>query len=413
MPTPSVKAVAPDSATPEPLPAPPAYGTGSVGDVLSSAAAVLGVPGYENALNLPAAQRVCVVMVDGLGLSLLKKRGGHAPFLKGFLSRGRTLNASFPTTTVASLASLGTGLPPGRHGLVGYDVLDPDQDKVVNMLGSWDPGVDPMSWQPHPTVLEQAARHVSVATVSLPRFADSALTRAALRGGAFHPATGVHARVSAAVDALASADKMLMYLYWNELDKAGHRYGAGSPEWGEQLEELDSALKRLVARVPAGTLVLLTADHGMVDVPVSQRFDFSARPELVRDVRHTAGEPRMVHLYLEPDAGEGALERLKQAWQAAYGTRAWIFTREEAVQAGYFGPGVDAAVLPRIGDLMVAAREPIALYDTRRVPASALDVVGQHGSLTRAETEVPLLVLARPEKPTPKRARAGAARGGK
>lgn len=379
--------------------------------MLTSAAAVLGVPGYENVLNLPAARRVCVVMVDGLGLSLLKKRGGHAPFLKGFLPTARTLSASFPTTTVASLASLGTGLPPGRHGLVGYDVLDPGQDKVVNMLGSWDAGVDPLQWQPYPTVLEKAAGHVPVATVSLPRFADSALTRAALRGGTFIPATGVHARVSAAVDALAGADRMLMYLYWNELDKAGHRYGAASSEWGNQLEELDSALKRLVARVPAGTLVVLTADHGMVDVPPSQRVDFSAQPELVDGVRHTAGEPRMVHLYLEPDAGAGALERLKTAWQDAYGSRAWIFTREEAVRAGYFGPEVDESVLPRIGDLMVAAREPIAFYDTRRVSASALEVHGQHGSLTRAECEVPLLILAAPEVSTRKHARPSTARG--
>ena len=402
-----------DSAVPAVLPAAPAYGRRSVSDVLASAAAVLGVPGYTNRLNLPAAKRVCVVMVDGLGLSLLKKRGGHAPFLRSFLSGSRSLDASFPTTTAASLASLGTGLPPGRHGLVGYDVLDPDQDKVVNMLGAWDAGVDPQRWQPHPTVLEEAAEHVSVATVSLPRFAESALTRAALRGGSFIPASGVHARVSAAVDALAGADRMLMYLYWNELDKAGHRYGAASAEWGNELEELDSALKRLVARVPAGTLVLLTADHGMVDVPAGQRFDFSTQPELIDGVRHTAGEPRMVHLYLEPDAGAAGLERLRSAWQDAYGSRAWVFTRDEAVQAGYFGPDVDAAVLPRIGDLLVAAREPIALYDLRRVAPSAFEVVGQHGSLTRAECEVPLLVLARPETSTRTRARPRAASGGK
>ncbi|MCC9145102.1 MULTISPECIES: nucleotide pyrophosphatase/phosphodiesterase family protein [unclassified Arthrobacter] len=398
MPTRSADTVAAIPSVPESLPAAPAYGNRSVADVLSSAAAVLGVPGYENRLSLPAARRVCVVMVDGLGLSLLRKRAGHAPFLKGFLPTARTLSASFPTTTVASLASLGTGLAPGRHGLVGYDVLDPEQDKVVNMLGSWDAGVDPLKWQPYPTILEKAAEHLPVATVSLPRFAESPLTRAALRGGTFIPATGVHARVSAAVDALAGADSMLMYLYWNELDKAGHRYGAASTEWGNELEELDSALKRLVARVPAGTLVLLTADHGMVDVPVTQRFDFSTQPALIDGVRHTAGEPRMVHLYLQPDAGSGALDRLKAAWQAAYGTRAWVFTRDEAVQAGYFGPGVDAAVLPRIGDLMIAAREPIALFDTRRVAATALDVTGQHGSLTRAECEVPLLVLAQPEQ---------------
>ena len=380
----------------ERLPPAPGYGRSSVAEVLTSSAAVLGVPGFTNSLNLPAAKRVCVVMVDGLGWSLLKQRGGHAPFLRSFLPSARVLTAAFPTTTAASLASLGTGLPPGEHGMVGYDVLDPEQDKVVNMLGNWDAGVDPQRWQPHPTVLERVAEHLPVASVSLPRFADSAMTRAALRGGTFIGATGVHARVSAAVEALSASPQMLMYLYWNELDKAGHKHGAQSAQWGYQLEELDSALKLLAARLPADTLLLLTADHGMVDIAPEHRYDFSEDPSLIAGVRHTAGEPRMVHLYLEPGAGIRDRDALVAAWQAAYGAKVWVATREQAVAAGWFGPVVAPAVLPRIGDVLVLAREPIALYDLRRMKPSSLEVVGQHGSLTRAEREVPLLQLAAP-----------------
>lgn len=387
----------PVSAPAEPLPKAPGYGQNSVAEVLTSAAATLGVPGFANSLGLPSARRVCVVMVDGLGHSLLKQRAGHAPFLRPLLERGRPLGAAFPTTTAASLASLGTGLPPGQHGMVGYDVLDPAQDKVVNLLGNWDPGVDPSVWQPFPTVLEQAAEHLPVATVSLPRFADSPMTRAALRGGDFVSATGINARISAAADTLGSSKRMLMYFYFNELDKAGHRHGAQSAEWGGTLEEIDSALRRFSTRVPPDTLVLVTGDHGMVDTLPKDRIDFSAEPALIDGVRHTAGEPRMVHLYLEPDAPEGTLERLAAAWRRAYGTKAWVFTRAEAVDAGLFGP-VRADVLPRIGDLLVAAREPIALYDLRRTSPSALQMVGQHGSLTRAERDVPLLTLAQPAK---------------
>jgi hypothetical protein len=395
--TPPSGAVPPSgAASGEKLPPAPGYGRSSVAEVLTSSAAVLGVPGFENSLNLPAAKRVCVVMVDGLGWSLLKQRGGHAPFLRGFLPSARVLTAAFPTTTAASLASLGTGLPPGEHGMVGYDVLDPEQDKVVNMLGNWDAGVDPQRWQPHPTVLEQVAEHLPVASVSLPRFADSAMTRAALRGGTFIGATGVHARVSAAAEALAGSPRMLMYLYWNELDKAGHKHGAQSGQWGYQLEELDSALKLLAGRLPADTLLLLTADHGMVDIAPEHRYDFSEDPSLIAGVRHTAGEPRMVHLYMEPGAGDSGREALVAAWRAAYGAKVWVSTREEAIAAGWFGPVVAPSVLPRIGDVLVLAREPIALYDLRRMKASSLEVVGQHGSLTRAEREVPLLQLAAP-----------------
>ena len=381
----------------EPLPQAPGYGRSSIGEVLSSAAAALQVPGFANTLDLPPARRVCVVMVDGLGRSLLRQRSGHAPYLRSLQDSGRTLTAAFPTTTAASLASLGTGLPPGQHGMVGYDVLDPAQDKVVNMLGNWDPGVDPRRWQPFPTVLEQAAEHLPVTTVSLPRFADSAMTRAALRGGTHVSATGIHARVQAAAESLASEKRMLMYFYFNELDKTGHRYGAQSPEWGGALEELDSALKRFTAKLPQDTLVLLSADHGMVDTAPADRIDYSASPALVDGVRHTAGDPRMVQLYLEPDAPAGTLERLTAAWQQALGSKTWIMTREQAVTAGLFGP-VREEILPRIGDLLIAAREPIALFDARRASPSALQMVGQHGSLTRAEREVPLLTLARPAK---------------
>jgi hypothetical protein len=392
----------------EPLPAPPAYGTGTVGEVLTSAAAALGLDSFTNALALPPARRVCVVMVDGLGLSLLKKRGGHAPFLRSHLEASQPLGAAFPSTTAASLASLGTGLAPGRHGMVGYDVLDPVQDKVVNMLGNWDAGVDPQVWQPHPTVFERAAREIPVVTVSQPRFADSPMTRAALRGGSFSGGGTVQARVRTAAEQLAGADTMLMYFYLNDLDKAGHRHGCASTDWVNRLEDLDSAMRSLARQVPPDTLLLLTADHGMVDVEEGQRFDYSAVPGLVDGVAHTAGEPRMVHLYVEPDLDDAAREGLRSRWQEAFGRQAWILTRTEAVGAGLFGAAVDSAVLPRIGDLLIAARGPIALFDTRRTSAAALEVVGQHGSMTRAEREVPLLTLNRPD---PARKSSGARRG--
>jgi len=380
---------------PSPLPAAPAYGQRSIAEVLTSAAASLGIPGFENRLNLPAARRVCVVLADGLGRSLLKQKSAHTPFLRSLMQQGQgavpvALDSSFPSTTASSLASFGTGLPAGQHGMVGYDVLDPDQDKVVNMLGNWDAGVDPGEWQPFPTVFERASPHTDVTTISLPQFGTSPMTQAALRGGRFIAAGTPHARTAAAAEAMVGPESSLMYFYVNDLDKAGHRYGCQSAEWEHQLEELDATVRRLNETLPPGTTVLLTADHGMLDVPESQRIDYSAEPALISGVRHTAGEPRMVHLYLEPDAGEQHRARLIESWRARFGDRIWAFTREEAVAAGLFG-SVRAEVGPRIGDVMIAARDALAFYDTRRVRPTALEVVGQHGSLTKAEREVPLL----------------------
>lgn len=378
-----------------PLPAPPAYGESTVAEVLTSSAAALGVEGFTNALELPTSRRVAVVMVDGLGMAVLRKHAAHAPFLREGLDAARILSSAFPSTTAASLASLGTGLPPGQHGMVGYDVLDPAQDRVVNMLGHWDAGVDPLAWQPHATVFQRVADHLPVVTVSQPRFQDSAMTRAALRGGAFIGASSIHAQIDAAAQHLAAAPRMLMYFYVNDLDKAGHRYGVDSRQWLRVLEDLDAALKLLARRVPPDTLLLLTADHGMVDVAAPHRIDYSERPELLEGVAHTGGEARMLHLYLDPALTADERSALALRWHEAFGTRAWVLTRDEAVGAGYFGEVADR-VLPRIGDLLVLAREGIALVDGRRSKPTAFEMVGQHGSLTRAERDIPLMTLTKP-----------------
>jgi hypothetical protein len=377
------------------LPAAPRYGTRSLAELFPSAAASLGIPGFVDTLGLPAARRVCVVMADGLGKALLKARGGHAPFLRRHLEQSQALDAAFPTTTAASLASLGTGRPPGLHGIVGYDVVDPGRRRVVNMLGNWPTDLDPHAWQPLPTVLETAAEHVHVSTVSLPQFAQSQLTRAALRGGEFIAAQTPQARVRSAAETLAGHPRALMYCYWNELDKAGHRYGSDSVEWGRQLEDLDSAMRTLAGRLPAGTLLLLTADHGMVDVPVERRIDYSTLPGLLDGVELTAGEPRAVQLHLGTDADAAARTKLADRWREEFGQRAWIATRDEAVAHGLFGE-VDERVVGRIGDVLVMPSEGLALFDSRRASPQAFSMVGQHGSLTRAEREVPLLTLAVP-----------------
>ncbi|MGO1885147.1 MAG: alkaline phosphatase family protein [Citricoccus sp.] len=400
------------------IPAGPDYAGRSLAGVLTSSAAALGAAGFANTLQLPRTRRAAVVMVDGLGKALLKRYAGHAPFLKSMLERdSSTLQVAYPTTTAASLSTLGTGLAPGRHGLVGYDVLDPERDTVINQLGGWDPQTDPLAWQPYPTVFERLAATrpeasgtggtpvsafddpgVQAVTVSLPAFENSALTTAALRGSRFVAAKTLQARFQRAKEELhAATGPILLYLYLNELDKAGHQHGIGSEQWLYALEEIDGAARRLSTAVPKDTVLLLTGDHGMIDVPESGRIDYAELPALVDGIRHTAGEPRFVQMHFAPDASAAVREGTTAAWQEAFGDQAWILTREQAVAAGWFGE-VETRVAPRLGDLLVAAHGPVALYDGRRAAPSAFEMVGHHGAPTRAEREVPLLFLQRPRR---------------
>ena len=382
---------------PPPVPTPsepvtPEYGARTLGGLLPGAAAALGVPTGLPAIALPTTSAVCVVLIDGLGAQLLAESADCAPFLAS-LADGTTgqlgsgLRVGCPTTTATSMGSLGTGLPPGQHGLLGYEILDPARGVLLNEL-RWSPDTDPLAWQPFPTVFEILEGHgVGVVRIGNPEFASSGLTMAAHRGGGFKGLTALADRVSAAQTALASSDRSLVYLYWGNVDTAGHQHGWRSPNWQVELGRVDRAVADLAAGLPAGAVLVVTADHGMVDVPHACRLDLATVPGLRQGIAILGGEPRLAQLYCHAGAAADVAARFADA----LGDRAWVRTREQAIEAGWFGQ-VDDRVRPRIGDVLVAARDSFALVDSDVTEPLVLSLVGQHGSLTEAEQLVPLLV---------------------
>ena len=372
--------------------------------VIPSLAASLGAPSH-NPLDLPQASSAILLMVDGLGLEQLEHYAAHAPYFRRVMKQQTAaqteMSSVYPSTTAAALSSLGTALSPGQHGLVGYDVYDPDRDVVINQLGGWDERTDPETWQTAPTVFQQlneqrqAGVHgIRPVTISLSAFEDSALTRASLQGPSFVGADDLGKRFARAAQA-AQQPGNLIYLYVNELDKAGHQHGPGSTTWLEVLEEIDSHARRMIRKLPASTLVAVTGDHGMIEVKSEHRIDFSHHEELIEHVAHTAGEPRMVQLHFDSAATEEQRQATLEAWGHRFGDQAWVVTRQQAIEAGWFG-SVTSRVQQRIGDLLIAGFEPVALYDGRRAAPHSFKMVGHHGAPTSAEVRVPWLVVQTP-----------------
>lgn len=370
-------------------PRPPSFPSGgTLASVLPAVARSLGSTRYATApdLGLTPAHRAVVVLVDGMGYGQLTRRLGHTPFLREHLAAGLRLDSGFPSTTAASMGSFGTGTSPGTHGLVGMEVLDPSANVVFNQL-NWENGPDPFRWQPVPTVFEEVAGEgVAVTRVGPPYFDGSGLTNAALRGGRFVAASSPADRVRAAVDAVRATRRSLVYLYWGEVDKAGHVHGADSWELVDELEAVDRWLGTLAAAVPADTAVHVTADHGMVDVPFANRVDLAREPELLDGVRHAAGEPRGAQLYTRP----GAVADVAARWRERLGDTAWVTTRDEMVASGWFG-AVRPEVLPRIGDVLALMLTDVAVVDTVRMRPELVRLFGHHGSVTEEERGIPLL----------------------
>lgn len=365
----------------------PAYRSRSLADVVPAVADALGAPigDLPADLALPDAPAYVVFLIDGLGSELLAAHADDAPFLAALQDGQAAATAGVPSTTATSITSLGTGLPPGAHGLVGYTSRVPGTERLLNAL-SWDQPVDPTEWQPHPTAFARVrAAGVSVTVVNKREFSGSGLTVAGQRGGTYVGADRVGERVAAAVTA-AAEQPSLTYVYESDLDWTGHRFGVASSQWRAQLTAVDLQAEQLREALPSSTRLLVVADHGMVDSPPDARVDVDEHPELRDGVVLLGGEARFRHLYC---AG-GAVDDVTAAWRESLGDRALVLTRDEAIGRGWFG-ATSNAVRPRLGDVVVAALGDLAVVSSADFPHEA-SLVGLHGSLTSAEMLIPLLV---------------------
>jgi predicted AlkP superfamily pyrophosphatase or phosphodiesterase len=368
------------------------YGQSSLADLLPSVLAALGVAGEANLLSIEPADCIVVLLVDGLGWELLRAHASQAPFLSNLAAR--PLTAGFPTTTAVSVTSLGTGVPPGQHGITGYSTRADGLGEPANWL-TWRgarSGVDllgdqpPEQIQPVATSFERAERAgVNASVVSAPAFRDSGLTRAALRGGSYLPAFTA-ADTAAEVGATARSRGGLIYCYNSELDLIGHVRGCRSDAWLAQLHLIDRAAELLFDRLPSHARLLVTADHGMLDVPESAKIDYDSEPLLSDGVELVAGEPRVRYLHVAP----GQLDAVRSRWAELLGDRMAILTRDEAIGRGWFGPMVSDAARSRIGDLIAVSVSDVAVV-RRKAESRNSTLVGHHGALTDAELLVPLL----------------------
>lgn len=343
---------------------------------------LLAVSGERGNLGLPPARHAVVLLVDGLGAAALDAHRGYARHLHA-APRRDTLQTVFPSTTASALASLTTGEMPGVHGLIGYLGFDSSGDRVVNSLTGWDV-VDPATWQRAPTLFERAREAgIPAFAVGPGRYRDSGFTAAVLRGAEYRAGESLAARLAEVRRLHAATERSLSYVYAPELDMAAHASGLDSDAWRAALEDVDAAVGSFTAGLGRGVGLLITGDHGGLDIP--RESHVLVDPALLDGVRHVSGEPRCLALHLEPGVEPGAVAA---RWRAAEGARAWVATREDVVAAGFFGE-VEADVLPRVGQVIVAARTRIAYFldpDDR-----GRGMVGQHGSLSPDEVAVPLL----------------------
>lgn len=327
-------------------------------------------------LALDGAKATIVIMVDGLGQIPLAENLSYARTLRS-LSKGQFSGQScVPSTTAAALTAFTTGELPAATNMVGYSVRH--GDGVMNLL-NFAEGVSGARWQPVPTLMERLSSvAVETSLITSERFRASGLTAAAFRGATFVGRDQLGDRMDAAI-AGTRKGVPLQIVYWSDIDHAGHQHGVHSARWTQALEEFDSALASFLSRVPPGTQVLMTADHGMVDV--EDVIDVAKTPSLRQDTKVVAGEGRAAHIH----ALSGTAAQVIARWRDYLGDRAWVVPREELAHLMGEGAGLDL-----VGDAVAFLRDRSVVMDSRTVSPAALLQKGVHGSLTPEEMLIPI-----------------------
>ena len=377
----------------------PRGGALHLSSVLPALSAAIGAPvttdvhrdpsALATALGIPSARAAIVVLIDGLGFWNLKMSLGHAPYMRTLLRDGandRPVSTCSPSTTTAAMATFGTGTCPGLTSMTGYTQRNPLTDEICQLI-QFRGAPHPEDLQRVPTVFETlAAQGLRVTSVGLTRFMASPLTRAALRGAQYIGKDNPLARVRAAAE--SAKEPGLTYLYMRDVDKTGHAEGWRSEAWTTTLERIDGQLETLRRLAPHGTAIVVVADHGMVAADPTRQVDIAKEAQLMQDVAMIGGEPRSVMVY----ADEGAdVDALAARWRTRLDGLAWVRTKDEAIDAGLYGP-VSDDTRDVLGDLIVEAADTVTLVDSRTQTELAMAMPGVHGSQTMLEMDIPCLI---------------------
>lgn len=323
------------------------------------------------------ARQVVLFVLDGLGWEQLQERRSAAPTLAAM--EGRPITTVAPSTTATALTSITTGLTPGQHGVVGYRMAV--NGEVLNVLrwstaaGDAFNSIPPMKLQPQAPFLGQRPPVVTRA-----EYRRTGFTGAHLDGVRFWGYRTVATLVTE-IERLLHESEPFIYGYYDGLDKVAHEYGLGS-HFTAELGFVDRVVDYLVSRLPPGAVLLVTADHGQVEVGKAV---VPLAPEVMANCSMQSGEGRFRWLH----ARAGRARALYEEAVAHHRDDAWVVTREEVISAGWLGPAVGEPFASRLGDVALVARNPVAFYDPH--DTGPYELVGRHGSLTPAEMLVPLL----------------------
>lgn len=362
----------------EPAPVLPAYGGACISSVVPALLHPERAGEWMPALARGAKQVVLLVL-DGLGWEQLQDRRAHAPIMTAMT--GVSITSVAPSTTAAALTSIATGLPPAEHGILGYRIAV-GHGEVLNVL-RWatDRGDARQSVPPADFLSGQPFEGLRPPVVTKSHFAATGFTGAHLAGTRL-VGWRVPSTIAVEVGRLLREGEPFVYAYYDGVDNIAHSHGFGA-HYDAELRFVDRLVGDLLEALPPGAVLVVTSDHGQVQIGNAL---LTVDDAVLEDVELLSGEGRFRWLHARPGTADRVLEKAR----AAHGHVAWVRSRAEVEDEGWFGGRLSEEFAERVGDVVLVPFAPVAFVDPADTGETAL--VCRHGSLTSAESFVPLLV---------------------
>ena len=364
--------------------------------------------------------KVVFFLIDAFGWRFFEQYSDHYPFLQRFITEGKVakLTSQFPSTTSAHVTTLFTNQVVGQHGVFEWQYYEPKLDQMIvpllySLAGEEQPELlrglveDPAMILPNSTFFETLlAQGVTPWIFQDNAYLQSTYSAMMTRGA---KGSGYKTLAEALVNVLLRMDKTAspsaLFLYIDSLDATLHRYGPGSPQAEAQIDAIFTTMDRIFWPKAIdsfqNTLLIITADHGQMEVDPKTTLYLNQTPQFPQirkllkesqqgDVLTPGGSARDMFLYVK----EPNLEEAKALVVEAVQDKADVFTIDELIEEGLFGPEpLSSAFLSHVGNLVILPRkyETVWWYETDRFEQK---FYGHHGGLSPEEMEIPLLLYS-------------------
>lgn len=346
---------------------------------------------------------VIVLFLDAFGWRFFEKYKSHVPFLSKIEKEGvvSKITSMFPSTTSAHVTCINTGLIPSQTGIYEWFIYEPSLEDLIAPLPFCYAGerkvetlpLDPKELFPQDTLYTRLAKEGVKSYAYQPEgITRSTYSRAILKGAEM---VGYHHPKEALNKLLANLNhRTYSYFYFSDIDSVGHRHGIDSKEFKEAIHGIFEEMNQFFENLPQNTALILTADHGMVDV--DPRTTYYLNKKIPNIEKHLlfgernkplapAGSCRDLFLHVKDED----VRELKEVLGEFLEGKAEIYPTDELIEGGFFGShSPSERFLDRVGNLVILpyAGESVWWYEKNRF---IQNFYGAHGGLTKEEMEIP------------------------